>query len=471
MRFIRCLLICGLAIAPTSLRSQERGDVQIWLTNADKSALFELQRPFPRFTKGASHGSAQEPTIEINDHQKFQTIDGFGFALTGGSAQHLAHMDAAKRAALLQELFGVNGKNIGISYLRISIGSSDLNDHVYSYDDMPAGQTDAELAKFSLAPDRAELLPVLKEILAINPKIEILGSPWSAPAWMKTNDNSKGGELKPEYYPTYAKYFVKYIQGMKAEGIQITAITIQNEPLNEKNTPSMLMPAEEEARFIKDDLGPAFKAARIRTKIILYDHNCNVPEYALSILKDSRASRYVDGSGFHLYEGQIEAMSQVHDAFPRKNLYFTEYMAVEPTESARISIAKPVEGTFIGALRNWSRNVLLWNLAANSKFEPHTDNGGCPICQGAVTIDGNEVTRNLAYYAVAHFSKFVRPGSVRIGSSSPATLPNVAFKAPGGKTVLIVVNDGKAGQVFQVRYHGRSFETTLNEGAVGTYVW
>ncbi|MGC2887574.1 MAG: glycoside hydrolase family 30 beta sandwich domain-containing protein [Candidatus Acidiferrum sp.] len=471
MRFIRCLLICGLAIAPASLRSQERGDVQLWLTNADKSALFELQRPFPRFTKGASHGPAQEPTIEINDHQKFQTIDGFGFALTGGSAQHLAHMDAAKRAALLQELFGVNGRNIGISYLRISIGSSDLNDHVYSYDDMPAGQTDAELAKFSLAPDRAELLPVLKEILAINPKIEILGSPWSAPAWMKTNDNSKGGELKPEYYPTYAKYFVKYIQGMKAEGIQITAITIQNEPLNEKNTPSMLMPAEEEARFIKDDLGPAFKAAGIRTKIILYDHNCNVPEYALSILKDSRASRYVDGSGFHLYEGQIEAMSQVHDAFPRKNLYFTEYMAVEPTESARISIAKPVEGTFIGALRNWSRNVLLWNLAANSKFEPHTDNGGCPICQGAVTIDGNEVTRNLAYYAMAHFSKFVRPGSVRIGSNSPATLPNVAFEAPGGKTVLIVAKDGKAGQVFHVRYHGRSLETTLNEGAVGTYVW
>ena len=471
MRFIRCLLICGLAIAPVSLRSQERGDVQLWLTNADKSALFELQRPFPRFTKDANHRSAQEPTIEINDHQKFQTIDGFGFALTGGSAQHLAHMDAAKRAALLQELFGVNGKNIGISYLRISIGSSDLNDHVYSYDDMPAGQTDAELAKFSLAPDRAELLPVLKEILAIHPKIEILGSPWSAPAWMKTNDNSKGGELKPEYYPTYAKYFVKYIQGMKAEGIQITAITIQNEPLNEKNTPSMLMPAGEEARFIKDDLGPAFKAAGIRTKIILYDHNCNVPEYALSILKDSRASRYVDGSGFHLYEGQIGAMSEVHDAFPHKNLYFTEYMAVEPTESARISIAKPVEGTFIGALRNWSRNVLLWNLAANSKFEPHTDNGGCPICQGAVTIDGNEVTRNLAYYAMAHFSKFVRPGSVRVGSSSPVTLPNVAFKTPGGKTVLIVANDGKAGQVFQVQYHGRSFETTLNEGAVGTYVW
>ena len=470
-RAIVCLGLSVLTVAVAPLRAQKRGEVQLWLTNADKSALFELRKPYVHISKVKSQESANDPTIEINDHKKFQSIDGFGFALTGGSAQHLAHMDAAKRAALLRELFGVDGKDIGISYLRISIGSSDLNDHVYSYDDMPVGQTDSELAKFSMDPDRTEVVPILKEILAIDPKIEILGSPWSAPAWMKTNDNSKGGKLKTENYGTYAKYFVKYIQGMDAEGIQITAITVQNEPLNDKNTPSMLMPAEEEARFIKDYLGPAFREARLRTKIILYDHNCNVPDYAISILKDPLAYRYVAGSGFHLYEGQIEAMSRVHDAFPHKNLYFTEYMAVEPTESARISIGKPVEETFIGALQNWSRNVLLWNLAANSKFEPHIDNGGCPICQGAVTIDGNEITRNLAYYAMAHFSKFVRPGSVRIGSSPTPTLPNVAFKAPGGKVVLIVVNDGKASQDFDVRYHDKSFKTTLNQEAVGTYVW
>ena len=465
------LLVCLSGNAPASLRGQEGGDVQLWLTNADKSALFEEQRAVLHFSKAKTQDTTHGSTIEIDDHQRFQTVDGFGFALTGGSAQHLAHMDAAKRAALLRELFGADDKDIGISYLRISIGSSDLNDHVYSYDDMPVGQTDPELAKFSMDPDRAEVIPILKEILAINPKIEILGSPWSAPAWMKTNVNSKGGKLKTENYGTYAEYFVKYIQGMEAEGIRIAAITIQNEPLNDKNTPSMLMPAEEEARFIKDYLGPAFREARLRTKIILYDHNCNVPDYAISILSDPLAYQYVAGSGFHLYEGQIEAMSRVHDAFPGKNLYFTEYMAVEPTESARISIGKPVEGTFIGALQNWSRNVLLWNLAANSKFEPHTDNGGCPICQGAVTIDGNEITRNLAYYAMAHFSKFVRPGSVRIGSSPTATLPNVAFKAPGRKVVLIVVNDGKASQDFDVRYHDKSFKTTLNQGAVGTYVW
>jgi glucosylceramidase len=466
-RLVICLLVCTLVVAPAPLQSQKSGEVQVWLTNGDKSALFELQEPSLRFSKS----TGEDPAIEMDDQKTFQTINGFGFALTGGSAQHLAHMDAAKRAALLKELFAVDGKNIGISYLRISIGSSDLNDHVFSYDDLPAGETDPALAKFSLAPDRTELILILKEILAINPKIQILGSPWSPPPWMKTNNDAKGGKLQTQYYGAYANYFVKYIQGMKAEGIHIDAITIQNEPLNDKNTPSMLMQAEEQAQFIKDYLGPAFKAAGIRTKIILYDHNCDVPEYAISILNDPAANPYVDGSGFHLYGGEIGAMSAVHNVFPQKNLYFTEFMAVEPTESARISIAKPVSGTFIGALQNWSRNVLLWNLAANSKFEPHTDNGGCGICQGAVTIDGNEVTRNLAYYAMAHFSKFVRPGSVRIASSSPATLPNVAFKAPGGKSVLIVVNDGKSPQVFRVQYHGESFKTSLSGGAVATYVW
>jgi glucosylceramidase len=472
-RLASWLVICGLAVWSGALRGQTRGDVQVWLTNADKSAVFEEQKPFLKFEKEASRKPAaeQESVIEIDDQKEFQTIDGFGFALTGGSAQHLARMDAAKRAGLLEEFVGADGKNIGISYLRISIGSSDLNDHVYSYDDLAAAETDPEVKKFSLAGDRTELIPTLKEILAINPRIEILGSPWSAPPWMKTNGDAKGGKLNPEYYRSYAKYFVKYIQAMKAEGIQIAAITVQNEPLNDKNTPSMLMSAEEEGLFIKEHLGPAFAAVGIRTKIILYDHNCDVPEYAISILRDPAANRFADGSGFHLYGGEVRAMSEVHDAFPQKNLYFTEFMAVEPTESGRISITKPVAGTFIGALQNWSRNVLLWNLAANAKFEPHTDNGGCPICQGAVTIDGNDVTRNLAYYAMAHFSKFVRPGSVRIASSEPAGLRDVAFTVPGGKTVLVVVNVGKVVQEFAVRYHGKSFQTKLGEGSVGTYVW
>jgi glucosylceramidase len=416
-------------------------------------------------------GEKAESVIDIDDAQTFQSMDGFGFALTGGSAQLLMHMDAAKRAAILHELF-TNGKDaIGVSYLRVSIGSSDMNDHVFTYDDLPAGQTDANLAKFMLDPDRADVIPVLKEILAVNPKIQILGSPWSAPSWMKTNESPKDGNLKPEFYAVYAQYFVKYIQGMKAEDISISAITVQNEPLNGKNTPSLVMSAEEENTFIKQALGPALRKAGITTKIILYDHNCDVPEYPLAILNDADARQYVDGSGFHLYGGKIEAMSKVHDAYPAKNLYFTEQMVIDRPGDTQLRIAPPVERVLIGATRNWSRNVLLWNLAADPQNGPHTDNGGCPVCEGAITIDGNQIKRNVAFYVVAHASKFVPSGSTRIASTLIDGLPNVAFKTPSGKTVLIVANNSLADHPFAIRFHGKTAAAALSAGSVATFIW
>ena len=459
-------LLFSVLFLSFALPAQE-GSISAWLTNPDKSALFALQDSSLSFSKSAK----PVPNIEVNDKQKYQSIDGFGFALTGGSAQLLIHMSIEKRAAILKELFASDGKNIGLSYLRVSIGASDMNDHVFSYDDLPEGQTDPKLERFSLKQDEMDVIPALKEILAVDPKLKIVGTPWSAPAWMKTNGKVKGGKLKEEDYSIYARYLVRYIQGMKALGIAIDAITPQNEPLNPKNTPSMLMLAPEEDAFIKNDLGPAFKKANIRTKILLYDHNCDVPEYPLSILGDAAASKYVDGSAFHLYGGKIEAMSQVHDAFPKKNLYFTEFMAEDLKHPELMPVAGPVHGTVIGATRNWSRNVLLWNLAADPQFGPHTNDGGCPICQGAITIDGDKVERNLAYYVIAHFSKFVRPGSVRIASTSPDTLPNVAFKTPQGQNVVIVANDSGQSQTFNIGYRGQKATATLSAGAVGTYVW
>jgi glucosylceramidase len=465
-KFFAPVLLSGLALFCVPSHAQTAAI--LWLTTPDRSALLAKQSPSLPFTNSAAKGQ----TIDVDSAKTYQTIDGFGFALTGGSAMLIHNMDAAKRAALLHELVTTNGSGIGVSYLRISVGSSDMNDHVYTYDDLPQGQTDPDMAHFSLAPDKTDVIPALKEILAINPKIKILASPWSAPAWMKSNDAAKAGSLKPEYFAAYATYLVKYIQGMKAQGIPIDAITIQNEPLNENNTPSMLMLAPDQAKFIKDDLGPAFLKAGIKTKIVLYDHNVDRPDYPLSILKDSAASKYVDGSGFHLYEGKIDAMTQVHDAFPRKNLYFTEQMVIdEPATTKTLDISRPVAQIIIAATRNWSRNVLLWNLAADPKFGPHTNEGGCPICEGAITIDGSNVTRNLAWYAIAHASKFVPPSSVRIDSNTLDSLPNVAFKTPDGKQVLLVANPGNAPQNFAVRYKGNAFTTSLNAGSVGTYVW
>jgi glucosylceramidase len=380
-------------------------------------------------------------------------------------------MTQARRSELLRQLFTTKGDGIGVSYLRVSIGSSDMNDHVYSYDDLPAGQTDPTLEKFSLAPDEATVIPVLKEILAIDPEIKILGSPWSAPAWMKTNDAVKGGELKPEFYEAYAQYMTKYVEGMKAEGINITAITPENEPLNPKNTPSMVVFAQEEDELIAKHLGPAFEKAGIKTEIQVYDHNPDVISYPLSILADAAASKYVAGTAFHLYGGDSDKLTCVHNQYPNKNLYLTEQSVGGRPSATSIDIAEPVSRVLIGATRNWARNVLLWNLAADPQAGPHTNDGGCTMCFGAITLVGDQAQFNVAYYALAHFSKFVPPGSVRIGSNELEQLSTVAFLTPEGKVVLVAVNTGNFPKTFQIEYHGRSAVATLHSESAATYVW
>jgi glucosylceramidase len=255
---------------------------------------------------------------------------------------------------------------------------------------------------------------------------------------------------------------------MKAEGITIDAITIQNEPENPNNNPSLVMTAEEQATFIKDHLGPAFEGANIDTKIILFDHNCDHPNYPITILNDPAAKKYVDGSAFHLYLGEIEALSEVHQAHPDKNLYFTEQWTSSEGQFNE-DLRWHVKQLIVGATRNWARNVLEWNLAADPQFTPHTD-GGCTMCKGALTI-GTDVERNVSYYIIAHASKFVRPESVRIGSSVVTGLPNVAFVTPQGKKVLIVVNDSETVKNFNIGFKDKSAEVSLAGGAVGTFVW
>jgi glucosylceramidase len=461
-RALPLMILVSLALFEAS---NADGQVDLWLTDPGGSARFEQQTSALVFAPSGN----PNPTIEIDPKTTYQTIDGFGYTLTGGSAAHIMRMSAAGRAALLKELFATDGTSLGISYLRVSIGASDLSARAFSYDDLSPGRVDPELKRFSLAPDRADVIPALKEILTIAPDLKIMGSPWSPPAWMKTNHKSVGGSLKPESYGAYAKYFVKYIRGMKAEGIRIDAITVQNEPLHGGNNPSLVMQAPEQAEFVKNHLGPAFKQAGLDTKIIVYDHNCDRPDYPISILNDAEARKYVDGAAFHLYAGKIDAMSRVHEAHPDKNLYFTEQWTNAPGSLAG-DLAWHTRELVIGATRNWGRTVLEWNLAADPRQQPHTQ-GGCSTCLGAVTIDGNKVTRNPAYYSIAHASKFVRPGSVRIATNQVPSLPNVAYRTPGDTKVLIVLNDSRAAQTLGIRDSGKVVTSTLPAGAVGTYVW
>ena len=463
--------------------------VESWVTNPDGSALLEKQAPVAFRNRGNSRGAA----IVIDESQQMQSVDGFGYALTGGSAEQLVKMSKDARAKLLKQIFAPDG--LGVSYLRLSIGASDLNSFVFSYDDLAAGETDNDLKKFDLAQDKKDVIPVLHEILEISPNIKILGSPWSAPAWMKTNGNVRGGALKEECYPVYAAYLVKYIQEMKKQGIALDTITIQNEPLNNKNTPSMQWQVSQQAAFLRDHLYPAFTKAGLKTKVLLFDHNTDRIDYPLTLLNDPIISQFADGSAFHNYGGDMNAMSRIHMARPDKNVYFTEQMITQRA-GAPLDIAGDVKRMIVDTMRNWSKNVILWNLAADPRNEPHTDNGGCSMCQGAITIDRDAVTMNVAYYTIAHASKFVRPGSVRIASTNRgdqtvvltedeerpgvtrATVientqvpPNVAFKTPEGKIVLVVVNNTQSNSQFSIQYKGQIADLRLTPGAAGTYVW
>jgi glucosylceramidase len=434
------------------------------LTNGDQSALLAKQNTSLNFGTTAN----ANPSIVVDSTQQFQTIDGFGFCLTGGSADLIYRLDPTTRTALLKELFGSDSTSIGISYLRVSIGASDLSNLVYTYDDLGSGQTDTSLAYFNLSAGDNSVVPLLKLILAINPAIKILGSPWTAPSWMKSNGNSSGGSLLPQYYGVYARYLVKYIQAMAAQNIHIDAITPQNEPLNANNNPAMVVTATEEDSLIRYYLGPAFAAAGLTTKIIVYDHNCDVPSYPTTILSDATTYPYVDGSAFHLYAGDISALSTVHQAFPNKNLYFTEIYTASTGDFGG-DLKWHLKNIVIGATRNWSRNALEWNLASDPNYEPHTT-GGCSTCKGALTIT-TAATRNVSYYIIAHASKFVLPGSVRITSNISGNLNNVAFLRPDGKKVLIVENDDSGTDAFNIQFNGKWVSTSLNGGSVGTYVW
>jgi glucosylceramidase len=462
-------------------RTRQHPAITAWLTTPDRSALLSRQ-PQPLQFNPSTPADDSLPVIRIDDTHPLQSIDGFGFALTGGSAQLMMRMSAAGRSALIRELFTRDGSHIGVSYLRLSIGSSDMNDHVFTYDDMPAGTEDQRLQHFSLGEDRADVLPALKEILAVAPNIGILASPWSAPAWMKSNGAMKGGSLKPADYDVYARYLVRYVEAMQAEGVRIDALTMQNEPLNTNNTPSMKMTAPEQADFLEHSLGPLLRLHAPRVKVILYDHNCDLPQYPLSILADPGAAQYADGSGFHLYGGHIDALTTVHNAYPGRNIYFTEQMVIDQPGAKTLAIAAPERRVVIGALQNWSRLVLLWNLAADANNEPHTPDGGCPVCEGAVTLEDDQVTRNLAYYTLAHASKFVPPGSVRLRSSvagpasaanpsDPESIAQVAFRTPDGGYALIVANSSGAQQGFQIEFEGQTVVTSLPPGAVATYTW
>ena len=427
----------------------------------DKSKLLQQQSNLSFALNSSSGGN----TVTINPATVYQTMDGFGFCMTEGSAEVIISLAEAQQSALLTELFDKNS-GLGISMLRISIGASDLSSSNYSYNETSG---DTNMANFSLAgPDLTYLIPILKKVLAINPDIKILATPWSAPRWMKSNYSWVGGSLNTSAYAAYANYFAKYIAAMKAQGIVIWGITPQNEPENPNNNPSMVMNSTEEKNFINNNLGPALAAAGYSSvKIIAFDHNCDNTAYPIDVCNNSA---YVDGAAFHLYAGNISAMTTVKNA-TGKNVYFTEqYTGSGGSFSG--DLGWHMQNVIIGASNNWAKAVLEWNLANNSSVGPYTS-GGCNTCLGAITINSSTTfTRNLSYYIIGQISKFVRPGAIRIGvSSTSSSLVATAFLNTDGTTALVVYNSASSAQTIKVLIGSNSFSYSVPASSACTFVW
>lgn len=436
------------------------------VTSADvRFLLKQIEQPIV----GSNTAKQSIDTIYFNQQIQFQKIEGFGYTLTGGSAALLHQLPSQKRDAILQEIFGQGQNALNVNYLRISMGASDLDAAVFSYDDLVAGTVDPDLTKMSIAKDLERLIPILKEIKAIQPNLKLMATPWSPPVWMKDNGQSKGGHLLPKYYATYAQYFVKYIQLMRAEGLTINAVTIQNEPEHGGNNPSMLMTAEEQTKFIKNHLGPLFKNQGINTEIVIWDHNADNPNYPIQILNDSIAKSYVSAAAFHLYLGHESALSKVYHAHPDKKIYFTEQWTGAKGNFAG-DFMWHMEHVVIGTMANWSSLVLEWNLANDPNFGPHTP-GGCTECLGAMTIAGSEIKRNVSYYIIGQVAPFVPRGAIRVETKSVnPKIQSIGFVRPDGKKVLLALNTGKE-CVFTIDFEQKKYNFTLPEKSASTIVW
>lgn len=387
--------------------------------------------------------------------ETFQEVDGFGLAITQASCYNLLLMQETDRTAFLTELFS-REDGLGSSLIRICIGGSDFSMDEFSWCDEPG------MENFAVHPlDQEWLFPVLDQIFKINPAVKIIASPWSCPKWMKIDEKSgapydswTGGRLNPEYYQDYADYFVRWIQEMEKRGYPIHAVTLQNEPLNRGNSMSLYMPWEDQRDFIKQALGPAFRAAGVKAKILLFDHNYNYDDiasqrdYPLHILEDAEAAQYVAGSAWHNYGGHVSTLDKIHNTFPDKDIYFTEASIGTWNYSFDGCLINDFRDIFLGTLSRFGKGVTLWNLMLDSERKPYRP-GGCSTCFGAVTLsakDHKTITRNSHYYNVAHCSKVLLPGAVRLGTKGYEAdgLTYQWYWNPDGSQALLLLNEGSS---------------------------
>lgn len=495
---IVAVTIAALA-APTAAQAAEtrRADpkAEVWVTTVDRAEQL-TRRADVTFTKGSS----DRTTLTVDPTTEYQTMDGFGASITDSSAAVLSALPDAQRTATLRSLFSDDADGIGVSFLRQPLGSSDFTagQAHYTYDDMPAGETDFALEHFSIAHDEKQILPLLREAKRLNPELTVMGTPWSPPAWMKEDDDLNGGRLKadPRIYDAYARYLVKTVEAYAAAGVPLDYLSVQNEPQHRApdGYPGTEMRVDQQAAVI-EALGPLLKKASPSTKLLGYDHNWATSPYDLANMRpgeegepdypyrllETGAARWLDGIAFHCYAGEPSAMTAMHDAHPDKSIWFTECSGSHdakdtPEQVFRGTLTWHARTLAVGVPRNWAKSVVTWNIALDDENGPHL--GGCATCTGLVTVsDDGSVRRDAEFFTIGHLSKFVKPGAVRVASTNYGTtgwngrLTDVAFRNPDGSTALVVHNESDDPRTFAVAVGDHHFEYELPGGALATFVW
>ncbi len=456
------------------------GDVSIYVTTANLS--HDLARQAVDF--GTSSNMSPN-TIRLDPAQRYQTMDGFGTAVTGSASYNLMQMDAADRKKFLTETFSET-EGYGHSYVRVAIGCSDFSLSEYSLCDLPG------MENFALQSEELDyVIPVLKEILAINPSIKVMGSPWTPPQWMKVNNLTDmqpfhswtSGHLNPLHYEDYGLYFVKWIQAMEAHGIPIYSITPQNEPLNRGNSASLFMGWDEQQAFIKTGLAPQMRAAGLETKVYVFDHNYNYDnmaeqtDYPIKVYQDPEVADFVAGAAYHNYGGNRQELLDIQQQRPDKELVFTETSIGTWNDGRNLAVRlmEDMEEVALGTVNNWSRGVIVWNLMLDDNRGPNRD-GGCQTCYGAVDIESADyktIKRNSHYYIVSHLSSVVKPGATRIGTSgyTASGVTYAAFENTDGTFATVLLNNTNEAKRIAIDDGTKHFTYEVPAKSVVSYRW
>ena len=463
------LMSCSCAVDDeerTSSTRRSRGAIA-YTTWFDQSGLMV------KTSASKTNGAVSSPVSIRLTQERFQSIVGFGAALTHASCYNLMKMKKSDRSAFLKEFFSVE-EGMGVSMVRISIGGSDFSLKYFTWEDIQGMRGPHEN-------DLEYVIPILKEIRTINPNLKILASPWTAPAWMKKetkgNNGYQGGHLKPSSFQDYADYLVYWIKYFQSQGLNIEAITLQNESLTEYNKISMIMFYSEAVAFLKK-LGPAFKNAGIDTKILVFDHNYNYDnwdnqrQYPLKVYQDEEASQYVTGSAWHSYGGSETELDVIHAAAPDKEIWFTECSIGTWFPEFEAQLNNDFKHQFIGTLKRWGRSVLVWNLMLDTKNGPNLDND---TCFGVVTLgdDNKTLVRNSQYYALAHCARVIRSGAVRVGTEgfSAPGIDYLAFLNPDGTWGVIIQNENQESQQLLFISDSHSVKTTVPGRSLVSLTW